>query len=380
MKNKEGIAVKTTFWGAAVFYLLIAFEFAYMAGPFAFYFYSVYSPALNFFNQSPLLAWLISFFFPHVVRQTSSSIINIHEIIGGIMAVLGFLGFCFGACQVYYHKLAKKGAVTGGVYNFIRHPQYASFIMCSLGLLILWPRYIVLVMFITMIFVYYFLAKSEEKECEEKFGQSYIDYKNKTNMFFPVKLPFVAKLPSLPKPKLKKFLALLAIYVATQAIAIGIAVSINYLSINSLYALYTESSANIAVCQIESEKLENVINIALMNEEIKDRMKRVNLDKNQKFLNYILPTQWYAAEIPMNGYQYRKGHKSPSNYNKDLYKVIFTKADLRSKDVTGKDILINTLRREPIIEVWVDTAEQKVVEILGMPKEIKYDNIPVAIY
>lgn len=31
--------------------------------------------------------------------------------------MLGFLSFCIGATQVYSHKLARKGAVTGGIYN-----------------------------------------------------------------------------------------------------------------------------------------------------------------------------------------------------------------------------------------------------------------------
>ena len=63
--NNETIqnrAIKRSFWGALAFYLLIAFEFFYMAGPFAAYFYSVYAPALNFFNRSPALSWLSSFF------------------------------------------------------------------------------------------------------------------------------------------------------------------------------------------------------------------------------------------------------------------------------------------------------------------------------
>ncbi len=42
---------KRTFWALAIFYMLIAFEFFYMAGPFAIYFYSVYGPGLNFINN-----------------------------------------------------------------------------------------------------------------------------------------------------------------------------------------------------------------------------------------------------------------------------------------------------------------------------------------
>jgi protein-S-isoprenylcysteine O-methyltransferase Ste14 len=102
-------ATKRTFWAVAILYVLIAFEFFYMASPFAIYFYSVYGPGLSFINNTPALAWLSSVFLPHIVVETSSVLLN--------------------------YKLARKGAVTGGIYNFIRHPQYVSLAICSFGLL-----------------------------------------------------------------------------------------------------------------------------------------------------------------------------------------------------------------------------------------------------
>lgn len=252
--KKTNSMIKGTFWGAALFYFLIAFEFFYMAGPFAAYFYSAYAPALNFFNDISILSWLNSFFLPHAVRQTSSALINAHEIIGAILAISGFAAFCVGACQVYYHKLAKKGIVTGGIYNFVRHPQYISFMICSFGLLILWPRYIVAIMFVTMIFAYYFLAKVEERECSVKFGQSYIDYLSKTNMFLPFNIKPISKL-HLPKTKGKKVIAIISTYIATLLIVLGLAKGLQTLSINSLYSIYTDNSIDISVCKYLTRKL-----------------------------------------------------------------------------------------------------------------------------
>lgn len=373
--------IKGTFWGAVVFYILIAFEFAYMAGPFAGYFYSVYKPALNFFNQSPELAWLVSFFLPHAVRQTSSIFINMHDIVGACLTILGFLGFCIGACQVYYHKLTRKGAVTGKIYKFIRHPQYASFIICSFGLLILWPRYIVLVMFITMLHIYYFLAKVEERECEVKFGQPYVDYKNKTGMFLPFKVTFFNKLPVFPKTYLRRFLMAFGIYFITLVVAVSIAKGVNSIALNSLYAIYNSDSANISLSKIETSKLAQILNIALSNKEIQEKIEKSKQGGSAKLLNYILPSEWYAAEIPMNGVKYRAGHRSPSNYDQNIYKVIFTKVDIRSnKDVSGIDIIANVEKREPLVEVWVNVADHKVIKILDMPEYIKYQNIPIAVY
>ncbi len=136
-QTKKNTATKRTFWAVAIFYMLIAFEFFYMASPFAIYFYSIYGPGLNFVNDNPALAWLSTVFLPHIVVETSSVLVNFHNVIGAALATVGSLAFCVGAGQVYYYKLARKGAVTGGIYNHIRHPQYVSLVICSFGLLLL---------------------------------------------------------------------------------------------------------------------------------------------------------------------------------------------------------------------------------------------------
>jgi len=83
----------------------------------------------------------------------------------------------------------------------------------------------------------------------------------------------------------------------------------------------------------------------------------------------------------MNGVVRGKGHKSPKDYNPNLYKVILTKVDmLNGKAVTGKDILSSVYLREPIAEVWVDFSTHNIVKILDMPEEIMYKGVPVAVY
>ncbi len=374
--SKQNKAIRGSFWGVFAFYFLIAFEFLYMAGPFAMYFYSIYAPILNFLNNSPILAWLNRFFLPHAVRETSSLLINSLEIVGIILAITGFLAFCTGACQVYYHKLTKKGIVTGGIYNLARHPQYASFIVCSFGLLILWPRYIVALLFITMIFFYYLLAKVEEAECEHKFGLSYIDFKKRTSMFFPFKLSFLQKLP---KQKNKKAIILIFLYLLSILIILIISKGLNTLTINSLYATYTEHSANVALCKLSDEKINEALLLALSDETVAKKLNDFN--DNVKFINYVLPTKWFAAEIPMNGVKLTKGHESPADYDHNLYKVILTKATMQDgMDATGKGILTSVYLREPIVEIWVDLSTHNIIKVLDMPEDIRYQGIPVAVY
>ncbi len=380
-KKNHNKSVKRSFFGVAAFYVLIAFEFFYMASPFAIYFYSAYSPVLDFFNQNSKLGWLISYFMPHIIVETSSPLINAHNIIGAILAVIGFAGFVIGACQVYYRKLTKKGIVTGGIYNFIRHPQYASFILCSFGLVILWPRYIVLFMFVTMLFAYYILARVEERECEEKFGQSYIEYKNKTGMFFPFKILKSKNISILPKSKPVRVAALFGMYVLTLLITFGIARLVNNYSLDSLYSVYSEDLATISVCELEEDKINEIIQLALNDATVKERIETTKVSGDGKLLNYILPTQWYVAEIPMNGLDENGGHRSPSNYNKSEYKIIITLAEMRSEgNLTGKEIIQNVKSRKTIAEVWVNIEEGKVIKVLDRPDTTPYKDIPVAIY
>ena len=373
----KGSAVKRTFWSAAAFYFIIAFEFLYMAGPFAMYFYSVYAPVLNFFNDHAILSWLNSFFLPHVVRHTSSPFINIITIVGAVLAITGFLAFLIGACQVYYSKLRKKGVVTGGIYNLVRHPQYTSFIICSLGLLIMWPRFIGAITFVTMVFAYYLLAKVEERECTAKFGQSYIDYKNKTGMFLPFRISLFSKL-RLPKTGGKKALVLLTTYVLVLAAVLGLASGLQTISIGSLHSTHTSNSVNISIGEMSEENINMIMNIALSDNEVVSILSEHGDDA--MYINYILPTTWFAAEIPMNNLVRGQGHASPRNFDPNYFKIIITRVNLRnSDDVQVSNLLNNVHTLDPVIEVWIDISEQRVTQVLDIPEGI-YNGIPVAIF
>jgi len=75
--------------------------------------------------------------------------------------------------------------VTDGIYRYVRHPQYLGLIITTVGLLIQWPTIITLAMWPVLVVMYYRLAKKEEKEAIEAFGERYEEYKRHTPMFFP---------------------------------------------------------------------------------------------------------------------------------------------------------------------------------------------------
>ena len=271
----------------------------------------------------------------------------------------------------------EKGVVTGGIYNFVRHPQYTSFMVCSLGLLILWPRFLGAIMFITMVFAYYLLAKAEERECTAKFGQPYIDYINKTNRFLPFRIPLLSKL-RLPQSGKKKAFALVGIYFTTLLAVLGLASGLQIISINSLHATYTDNSVTISIRAMSEEKMDDIMHIINTDDDVVSILAAH--DDDAIYIHYILPTTWFAAEIPMNGLERGRGHASPRDYDPNYFKVIMMRVNLRNRDAAQtSNLLTNVHTFDAVVEVWVDLSEQRVTQILDIPEGI-YDGIPVAIF
>ncbi|KAF1086197.1 Isoprenylcysteine carboxyl methyltransferase (ICMT) family protein [Sporotomaculum syntrophicum] len=105
-------------------------------------------------------------------------------IIGGILIILGWRNIH----KHYWSKEAGKGRlVTGGIYAYIRHPQYTGFLLITLGMIFEWATIPLLIMWPILVVLYYRLAKKEEQYMEEEFGPEYIKYKSKTGMFLPIK-------------------------------------------------------------------------------------------------------------------------------------------------------------------------------------------------
>ena len=107
------------------------------------------------------------------------------NILGGVLIFLGWRTIY----RNYWSKTEGEGRlVTSGVYSFSRHPQYAGFILMTLGLLVHWATIPLLIMWPILILQYYRLARKEEAVMEKKFGEAYTEYKIRTPMFLPLGL------------------------------------------------------------------------------------------------------------------------------------------------------------------------------------------------
>ena len=374
-KNEKTVQARRALWASLAFYVLIAFEFFYMASPFAAYFYAVYGPGLDWLQASGPTSWIIQFFMPHLVAETRSVLIDVHELVGRVLLIGGLAGFAVGVIQIYRAKLRRDDAVMGGLYRHVRHPQYLALIVASIGMLLIWPRYLVLVLTVTVIFIYIALAKAEEGICLRQFP-GYADYMKHTGMFLPAW--FNLNVPwRFGDSQLKRF----AGWALTYAIALGLALlaafGLRVLSMNALYTYQGDEGVYLSVVEIADEDLAAVAAIARSAPEV-----QTVLSDKEYLLNYVVPTQMYISEIPMYlppGETF--GHSVPADRNPALYKVIFTEAVFGGEGLpAGGDILWNAVNKIPLVEAHVDLNSKAVTALLLPPTEPFYGNRQVPLF
>ncbi len=102
--------------------------------------------------------------------------------LSGLIVLAGLVIIGVGWRQI--HK-ANGQLVGQGLYSRVRHPQYASLFLIILGFMIQWPTFITLAMVPVLVFMYYRLARREEKEMENRFGAKYIAYRQQVPMLLP---------------------------------------------------------------------------------------------------------------------------------------------------------------------------------------------------
>ena len=218
------------FW-TIIAYCLIGIEIIIMISPFALYFYSVYGPVLQVLAASPLTSWSTEFFLPHLVFPDDPLIRAISLL--QVLMVVGLLLFALAAIPLYYGRFTGKGVVARSFYGKIRHPQYLFLAISGFGLMLYWPRFIILIMYITMLFVYYALARNEERRMQQEQPEAYALYMAKTPMF----------LPGEPGGRLyrlvlgwvqPKWLGIVAVYCLTLTLAVLLAFALRSYTVRTL--------------------------------------------------------------------------------------------------------------------------------------------------
>jgi protein-S-isoprenylcysteine O-methyltransferase Ste14 len=354
-------------------YVAIVFEILFMISPAALYYYSTYGPSLNFLHGSPATAWLTQFFLPHFSSTANPALDSLRGV-GQLLMLVGLGLFLAGFVQIYWAKLRGREAVVAGLYRWARHPQYTALAILGLGTLLVWPRFTVLIGYLTMLFLYAWLARSEERNCLRRFGASYAAYLERTGMFLP--LP---RLPSLlPASGAKRVVAALALYVVVLAGAVAMAHGLRDWSLSGVSAVYRADLAALSPALLTSLEIDRAFEVAARGEGVRDRLAAEGADA--KFLVYVVPESWRLPDLPMEDVPHAGGHYTPADFDRSLYKVLFTRVRTHDPAASGPEIVKRAYSRDPLLLVHVDTATGVVTGIETPPAHVQWGDIPTPMF
>ena len=120
------------------------------------------------------------------------------HILSNILIFGGFI-FLSAAWKVLYQAQRTHQLATTGAYAYIRHPQYAAFIVIMFGFLLQWPTLPTLLMFPVLVWMYVRLARREERDAMAEFGEAYARYAARTPAFIPRGAKTAAANDSIPR-------------------------------------------------------------------------------------------------------------------------------------------------------------------------------------
>ena len=109
---------------------------------------------------------------------------DVMHVASNLLILAGFI-IVARAWSVLYKAQQEGGLATSGPYAVVRHPQYGGFVLILLGFLVQWPTILTLVMFPALVIMYTRLARREEREVRERFGEEYDRYAARTPAFVP---------------------------------------------------------------------------------------------------------------------------------------------------------------------------------------------------
>jgi protein-S-isoprenylcysteine O-methyltransferase Ste14 len=283
---------------AIVLSFIVALEIIIMISPFAFLFYAVFNPFLLALDQSPLTRWMTAFFLPHMIVPPTE-LLTVIRVLGSAFFAIGMMVFLVCACQVYLGKLLKKGAATKGLYLFVRHPQYLGLAFAALGLAIMWPRFLTLVLLAVMMFLYYGLAKDEERRMKSRFGESYIVYLGKTGMF----LPYFLENMFARKARVHQGLGILRAVVILFVLLVTIVGCGFILRAYTVHYLPLEEVDNvdvITITQADSTNVRDLLPAVLADSLVTSKLNRPLQNAHHRLLAYFIPVNYVMQGMIAN--------------------------------------------------------------------------------
>jgi protein-S-isoprenylcysteine O-methyltransferase Ste14 len=401
MHQKNG--QKLFLFGTIIAYCLIGIEIIIMISPFALYFYSVYGPILDFFSENPSISWTTEFFLPHMVFLDDPLIIGLSYL--QVFLVIGLIMFFSAAIPLYYGRFTKKGVVQRSFYSKIRHPQYLSLAISGFGLLLYWPRFIILILYVTMLFVYYVLARNEEWRMKEESAGSYKAYMSSTPMFLPGEPG--GKIYAMAFGWIKpKWLGIATLYAVTLAISITAAMGIRAYTVKHLPTVETRSLVMLSVFPRPSREVLELYSKLESSPSVQPYLKTMkpNLayifpgdyfltaivtDEDRRFSNDMM--ERFPEILEWHQHKFRGGlgkfFRIFYNYismvgsvetNYDVDRIVLVRVtDNHNDPVALKDVFKIGVRRKAVLIVDIDADSHKVITVIKASGSHKWGSMPM---
>lgn len=385
-----------------LFYMAIAFEVIIMITPFTVYFYSLYAPVLNGLEANPWTSWLTAFFLPHLTSTEDPFLLALAWL-GPIFLGIGLAIFFVCAFQVYSAKLLRRGVVIGGLYRYIRHPQYLGLAIAGLGLLLHWPRFIILVLYISMLFVYYLLARNEEERMFRRYGEDYRRYMNRVPMFLPGN-PGGWLFGKLATGILNRGLALTLLYGITLVGGVGTGFLLRGYAERRVPILYKDQEDLVAVSlsPTDTESIGRLVQIAWNSPEVASRLDKFHRE-GHTLVAYILPQDYMMQHLlaDLGEHEAHHGKEEQGGFWASLKhlgqmfvlmplrqlregtasadkRIIFTEALTATGDnVSPRRALSAGVLRYPLFFADIDAALKEVTLTMETPRRHSWGMIPV---
>ena len=106
-------------------------------------------------------------------------------LVGYTLVFLGIALFIQG-WRLVYRARQQDELVTDGLYRFVRHPQYTGLFLALFGEgVVHWPTIFSVALFPVIVLIFTWLARKEERDMRDTFGEQYRQYQHRTPMFVP---------------------------------------------------------------------------------------------------------------------------------------------------------------------------------------------------
>lgn len=392
------------FAGTIAAYLLIGLEVFIMITPFTIYFYAVYGPVLEWFSASPATAWLMEFFLPHLVFVDDPLVKGLSYL--QILFAVGLILFFVAAIPLYYGRLTGKGVVRFGPYAKLRHPQYLFLAISGLGMLLYWPRFIVLIFYVVMLFIYVLLARNEEWRMKREVPGVYEEYMRTTPWMF---------LPWMPGRQIFQlvfgriqphWVATLACFTTCMIIAIFLAVGIRTYTISTLPISQATNMQLVSVYERPETELQT-----LYQELLRSPQVQTLLQDEKANMAYIMPGDFFLTGLVMkegprfsesvlkryphlsewHERQFQGGVKKFLRLFKsfwkswsyfrtvyDIERFVFVRVtDFKDQPVAVGDVFNMGVKRTPVFVVDMDFETHEVLDIIPVSGKNLWGNLPM---